>query len=206
MAHVPYRSSGPALTDLFAGHVQVMFDAITSTIEHIKADRLCPLAVTSPPRSALIPDTPLMSDFVPGYDVSNWFGLGMPSHTPQEIIDRLNGAVNEGLTDRQIEGALRRPRRNHAARLARAFRPAHRRRDREMGQGHPDGQYQAGVGPCDPMLSAVEEIDDAPTRAPAVGEHPQARRASMRIAIIAVPRFAPDDLQWIDRIRSRYDP
>src|SRR5712671_1423363 len=71
MAHVPYRSSGPALTDLFAGHVQVMFDAITSTIEHIKADRLCPLAVTSAPRSALIAETPVMSDFVPGYEVSN---------------------------------------------------------------------------------------------------------------------------------------
>jgi len=104
MAHVPYRSSGPALTDLFAGHVQVMFDAITSTIEHIKADRLCPLAVTSAPRSALIAETPVMSDFVPGYDVSNWFGLGMPSHTPAEVIDRLNIAVNEGLADPKLKG------------------------------------------------------------------------------------------------------
>jgi tripartite-type tricarboxylate transporter receptor subunit TctC len=99
MTHVPYRSSGPALTDLIGGRVQVMFDAITSTIEHIKADRLRSLAVTSAPRSALIPDTPVMSDFVPGYDVSNWFGLGMPSHTPPEVIDRLNTAVNEGLAD-----------------------------------------------------------------------------------------------------------
>jgi tripartite-type tricarboxylate transporter receptor subunit TctC len=99
MTHVPYRSSGPALTDLIGGRVQVMFDAITSTIEHIKADRLRSLAVTSAPRSVLIPDTPVMSDFVPGYDVSNWFGLGMPSHTPGEVIDRLNTAVNEGLAD-----------------------------------------------------------------------------------------------------------
>jgi len=99
MTHVPYRSSGPALTDLIGGRVQVMFDAITSTIEHIKADRLRSLAVTSAPRSALIPDTPVMSEFVPGYDVSNWFGLGMPSHTPPEVIDRLNSAVNEGLAD-----------------------------------------------------------------------------------------------------------
>jgi tripartite-type tricarboxylate transporter receptor subunit TctC len=99
MMHVPYRSSGPALTDLLAGRVQVMFDAITSTIEHIRADRLRPLAVTSAPRSALIPDTPVMSDFVPGYDVDNWFGLGMPSHTPAEVVDRLNTAVNEGLAD-----------------------------------------------------------------------------------------------------------
>jgi tripartite-type tricarboxylate transporter receptor subunit TctC len=99
MAHVPYRSSGPALTDLFGGQVQVMFDSITSTIEHIKADRLRPLAVTSAPRSALLADTPVMSDFVPGYELSNWFGLGMPSHTPAEIVDTLNSAVNEGLAD-----------------------------------------------------------------------------------------------------------
>jgi tripartite-type tricarboxylate transporter receptor subunit TctC len=99
MAHVPYRSSGPALTDLFGGQVQVMFDSITSTIEHIKADRLRPLAVTSAPRSALLADTPVMSDFVPGYELSNWFGLGMPSHTPAVIVDTLNSAVNEGLAD-----------------------------------------------------------------------------------------------------------
>src|SRR5262245_45157288 len=106
MTHVPYRSSGPALTDLIGGRVQVMFDAITSTIEHIKADRLRSLAVTSTPRSALIPDTPVMSDFVPGYDVSNWFGLGMPSHTPGEVIDRLNTAVNEGLADPALQARL----------------------------------------------------------------------------------------------------
>src|SRR5260370_12436472 len=97
MTHVPYRSSGPALTDLLGGRVQVMFDAITSTIEHIKADRLRPLAVTSAPRSTLLPDTPVMGDFVPGYDVNNWFGLGMPSHTSAEVIDSLNTPVNEGL-------------------------------------------------------------------------------------------------------------
>src|SRR5258708_9714699 len=103
MTHVPYRSSGPALTDLLGGRVQVMFDAITSTIEHIKADRLRSLAVTSAPRSTLIPDTPVMSDFVPGYDVNNWFGLGMPSHTPPEGIDRLNTAVKQGLADASLK-------------------------------------------------------------------------------------------------------
>src|SRR5262249_38247689 len=106
MTHVPYRISGPALTDLFAGRVQVMFDAITSAIEHIRADRLCPLAVTSAPRSALIPDTPVMSDFVPGYDVSNWFGLGMPSHAPAEVVDTVNTAVNEGLVDPRLKARL----------------------------------------------------------------------------------------------------
>jgi tripartite-type tricarboxylate transporter receptor subunit TctC len=104
MTHVPYRSSGPALTDLIGGRVQVMFDAIASTIEHIKAERLRPLAVTSPLRSALMPDTPVMSDFVPGYDVSNWFGLGMPSHTPADIIETLNAAVNEGIGNPRLKG------------------------------------------------------------------------------------------------------
>ena len=106
MAHVPYRSSGPALTDLLGGRVQVMFDAITSTIEHIRSDRLRSLAVTSAPRSTLLPDTPVMGDFVPGYDVNNWFGLGMPNHTSAEIIDRLNTAVNEGLVDAGLKARL----------------------------------------------------------------------------------------------------
>jgi tripartite-type tricarboxylate transporter receptor subunit TctC len=106
MTHVPYRSSGPALADLFGGRVQVMFDSIASTIEHIKADRLRALAVTSAPRSTLIPDAPVMSDFVPGYDVNNWFGLGMPSHTPAEVVDRLNTAVNEGLVDPNLKARL----------------------------------------------------------------------------------------------------
>jgi tripartite-type tricarboxylate transporter receptor subunit TctC len=106
MAHVPYRSSGPALTDFLGGQVQVMFDAIASTIEYLKADKLRPLAVTSAPRSALIPETPVMSDFVPGYEVSNWFGLGMPRNTPAEVINALNVAVNEGLADSKLKGRL----------------------------------------------------------------------------------------------------
>jgi tripartite-type tricarboxylate transporter receptor subunit TctC len=106
MTHVPYRSSGPALTDLFAGQVQVMFDAVASTIEPIKADKLRPLAVTSALQSALLPATPIMSEFVPGYEVSNWFGLGMPRNTPAEVIDTLNTAVNEGLADSKLRGRL----------------------------------------------------------------------------------------------------
>jgi tripartite-type tricarboxylate transporter receptor subunit TctC len=106
MTHIPYRSSGPALTDLIGGRVQVMFDAITSTIEHIRADKLRSLAVTSAPRSDLIPETPVMSDFVPGYDVNNWFGFGMPSHTPVEVIDRLNTAVNEALVTPGVKARL----------------------------------------------------------------------------------------------------
>jgi tripartite-type tricarboxylate transporter receptor subunit TctC len=106
MTHVPYRSSGPALTDLFGGQVQVMFDAMTSTIEHIKANRLRPLAVTSAAQSALLPETLVMSDFVPGYEVSNWFGLGMPRNTPEEIVNVLNKAVNDALADPTLKARL----------------------------------------------------------------------------------------------------
>jgi tripartite-type tricarboxylate transporter receptor subunit TctC len=106
MMHVPYRSSGPALTDLFGGQVQVMFDAMTSTIEHIKANRLRPLAVTSAAQSALLPETPVMSDFVPGYEVSNWFGLGMPKNTPEEIVNMLNKAVHDALADPTLKVRL----------------------------------------------------------------------------------------------------
>jgi tripartite-type tricarboxylate transporter receptor subunit TctC len=106
MTHVPYRSSGPALTDLFGGQVQVMFDAMTSTIEHIKANKLRPLAVTSAAQSALLPETLVMSDFVPGYEVSNWFGLGMPRNTPEEIVNMLNKAVNDALADPTLKARL----------------------------------------------------------------------------------------------------
>jgi tripartite-type tricarboxylate transporter receptor subunit TctC len=106
MTHVPYRSSGPALTDLFGGEVHVMIDAIASTIEHIKAGRLRPLGVTSTAPSPLLAEVPTVGDFVPGYEVSNWFGFGMPRHTPEEIINDLNRAVNEGLADPKLKERL----------------------------------------------------------------------------------------------------
>jgi tripartite-type tricarboxylate transporter receptor subunit TctC len=102
MTHVPYRSSGPALTDLIGGQVQVMFDAITSSIEYIKAGKLRALAVTTARRSDLLPDIPTMSDFVPGYEVSNWFGIGAPKNMPVEIVDKLNKEVNAGLADPKL--------------------------------------------------------------------------------------------------------
>jgi tripartite-type tricarboxylate transporter receptor subunit TctC len=103
MTHVPYRSSGPALTDLLSGQVHVMIDAVASTIELIKAGKLRPLAVTTATRSELLPDTPVMGDVVAGYEVSNWFGLGMPAATPVEIVDRVNKEVNAGLADARLK-------------------------------------------------------------------------------------------------------
>ena len=106
MAHVPYRSSGPALTDLLGGQVQVMFDAITSSIGYIRSGKLRALAVTTATRSEALPDIPTVGDFVPGYEVSNWFGFGAPTNTPVEIIDKLNREVNVALADPKLKARL----------------------------------------------------------------------------------------------------
>ena len=101
--HVPYRGSGPALADLISGQVQVMFDTITSSIEHIQAGKLRALAVTSATRSDVLPDVPTIADTVPGYELSAWFGVGAPRETPPEIIQRLNREITAGLADPKIK-------------------------------------------------------------------------------------------------------
>jgi tripartite-type tricarboxylate transporter receptor subunit TctC len=99
MLHVPYRGNAPALTDLLGGQVQVMFDSILSSIEHIRAGKLRALAVTTAQRSQALPDIPTVGDFVPGYEVSAWFSVSVRKNTPAEIIDKLNNAINVGLAD-----------------------------------------------------------------------------------------------------------
>jgi tripartite-type tricarboxylate transporter receptor subunit TctC len=106
LVHVPYRGAGPALTDLIGGQVQVMFDAIPSSIEHIRAGRLRPLAVTTARRSALMPELPTVSDFLPGYEASSWYGLGAPMNTPAEIVQKVNQEVNAGLSDLRLKARL----------------------------------------------------------------------------------------------------
>ena len=106
MVHVPYRSGGPALTDLIAGQVQVMFPATVSSIEYIRDGRLRALAVTTATRSELLPDIPTVDQFVPGYEASGWFGLGAPKATPAEILDKLNKEINAGLDDPKIKTRL----------------------------------------------------------------------------------------------------
>jgi tripartite-type tricarboxylate transporter receptor subunit TctC len=99
MIHVPYRGSGPAVAALLGGDVQVMFDAVPSSIQHIRAGKLRPLAVTSSTRSVALPDVPVLADFVPGYEASGWYGIGAPRNTPAEIVEILNKAVNAGSDD-----------------------------------------------------------------------------------------------------------
>ena len=106
MVHVPYRGAAPALTDVIAGQVQVIFSAITSTVEYIKADKVRALAVTSAERAEALPDIPAVAEFVPGYEASAWVGVGAPKNTPTEIIDKLNKEINEALADHRIRARL----------------------------------------------------------------------------------------------------
>jgi tripartite-type tricarboxylate transporter receptor subunit TctC len=103
---VPYRSGGPALTDLLGGQMQVMFPAIVSSIEYIRADRLRALAVTAATRSDELPDIPTVAEFVPGYEASNWFGVAAPKATPAETVEKLNEEINAGLADPKIKAQL----------------------------------------------------------------------------------------------------
>ena len=103
MVHVPYRGGAPALTDMISGQVQVMFDNVPTSIEFIRAGKLRALAVTTATRSEVLPDLPTVADFVPGYEASAWYGVGVPKGTPDDIIDKLNKEINAGLADSNVK-------------------------------------------------------------------------------------------------------
>ena len=106
MVHVPYKGAGPALTDLIAGQVHVLFDNLPSSAGHIKGGRIRALAVTSARREPSMPDLPTVSETVPGYEATAWFGIGMPKGTPREIVDKLNAEVNRALADPKMRERL----------------------------------------------------------------------------------------------------
>jgi tripartite-type tricarboxylate transporter receptor subunit TctC len=106
MLHVPYRGSAPMVTDLLGGQVQVAFDNLPASIEHIRAGKLRPLAVTTATRSEALPNIPTMSEFLPGYEASAWIAVGVPSGTPAEIVNKLNKEINAGLADPKIRARI----------------------------------------------------------------------------------------------------
>jgi tripartite-type tricarboxylate transporter receptor subunit TctC len=106
MVHVPYRGAAPALTDLLAGQVQIMFDNMTSSVEHVRTGRLRGLAVTTAARSEALPDLPMVGDFVPGFEASGIYGIGVPKDTPAEIINKLNREINAAIADPRIKARL----------------------------------------------------------------------------------------------------
>jgi tripartite-type tricarboxylate transporter receptor subunit TctC len=103
MVHVPYRGQGPALSDLIGGQVQILFATTPGTTEYVKTGRLRALAVTTAMRSEALPDVPTVGDFVPGYEASNWYGIGAPRNTPAEIVNKLNEETNAGLGDPKLK-------------------------------------------------------------------------------------------------------
>ncbi|HLK80683.1 MAG TPA: tripartite tricarboxylate transporter substrate binding protein [Xanthobacteraceae bacterium] len=103
MTHVPYRGAGPALTDLIAGTVDVMFDNLPSSIEFIRSGKLRALAVTTEARNPALPDVPVVADTVPGYEASAWFGIGAPRGTPASIIEKINRTVNDALAEPKMK-------------------------------------------------------------------------------------------------------
>jgi tripartite-type tricarboxylate transporter receptor subunit TctC len=106
IVHVPYRGTAPALTDLLAGQVQVLFDNLPGSIGHIRNGKVRALGVTAPKRVPALPDVPAIAETVPGYEASVWYGMAAPKGTPPEVIDKLNLAVNTILADAKVQARL----------------------------------------------------------------------------------------------------
>ena len=106
LVHVPYRGAGPALADLLGGQVELLFGGMASSVDHVRAGKLRALAVTTATRWEALPDTPAVSEFVPSYEASDWFGLGAPKNTPAEIVDILHNEVNAGLADSKLRARV----------------------------------------------------------------------------------------------------
>jgi tripartite-type tricarboxylate transporter receptor subunit TctC len=103
LLHVPYRGQGPALTDLLGGQVQVMFATTPGTTDYIRTGRLRALAVTTGTRAEVLPELPTVGEFVPGYEASQWYGVGAPKSTPAEIVDKLNKEINAAFADPKMK-------------------------------------------------------------------------------------------------------
>ena len=105
LLRVPYRGAAPALTDLLAGQVQVMFPTMPSAIEYVRTGNLRALAVTAS-RSDALPNIPAVKEFVPGYEATTWYGVGAPKKTPSEIVERLNKGTNTAIADPKLKARL----------------------------------------------------------------------------------------------------
>jgi tripartite-type tricarboxylate transporter receptor subunit TctC len=103
LVHVPYRGNGPALAALLGGEVQVVFPTPPSSIEFIRTGRLRGLATTGAQRTEALPDMPTVAEFVPGYEVNTWYGVGAPRGTPADVVDKIGRGINAGLADPRMK-------------------------------------------------------------------------------------------------------
>jgi tripartite-type tricarboxylate transporter receptor subunit TctC len=106
LTHVPYRGGAPAVTDLLGGQVQVYFDGISGSLEYVRTGKLRALGVTTSMRADVLPNVPSLAEFVPGYEVSGWYGIGAPKETPAEIVGKLNREINAALADPKLKARL----------------------------------------------------------------------------------------------------
>jgi tripartite-type tricarboxylate transporter receptor subunit TctC len=104
--HVPYRGGAPAVADLIGGQVQLYFDGISGSLEHIRSGQLRALGVTTAQRADVLPDVPSIAEFVPGYEAGGWYGIGVPRNVPPEIVDKLNRDINASLADPKLKTRL----------------------------------------------------------------------------------------------------
>jgi tripartite-type tricarboxylate transporter receptor subunit TctC len=106
LVHVPYRGAAPAITDLIGGQVQVVIDAMITTLPHIQSGKLRALGVTTAARSDVLPSLPSIAETVPGYEAIIWYGVGVPQGTPAEVVRKLNREINAGLASPKIKSRL----------------------------------------------------------------------------------------------------
>jgi tripartite-type tricarboxylate transporter receptor subunit TctC len=106
MTHVPYRGQAPALADLLGGRIQVLFPTTPGMTEYIRTGKVRALAVTTASRAEVLPELPTVSEFVPGYEASQWYGIGAPKSTPTDIINKLNQEINAAFSDNTMKGRL----------------------------------------------------------------------------------------------------
>ena len=143
--HVPYRGSAPALNDLVAGNVDIMFDNLGVSLALVKGGKLKLLAVATPKRMASLPDVPTIAETLPGFESAAWFAVVAPPKTPRAIVDKINADMNEALRQPEVArtpgAAFRRADRRHAA----GHRRLYARGDRALAQGHQGRQHQAGL-------------------------------------------------------------
>ena len=104
--HVPYRGGAPAVTDLISGQVQVYFDGISGSLDHVRSGRLRALGVTTAERADVLPNVPSIAEFVPGYEAGGWYGIGVPKNVPAEVVDKLNREINASLADPKLKTRL----------------------------------------------------------------------------------------------------
>jgi tripartite-type tricarboxylate transporter receptor subunit TctC len=104
--HVPYRGGAPAVTDLIGGQVQVYFDGVSGSLDHVRAGRLRALGVTTAERADVLPNVPSIAEFVPGYEAGGWYGIGVPRNVPAEVVDTLNREINASLADPKLKARL----------------------------------------------------------------------------------------------------